>query len=127
MRWIATLVALVLVAGQSAAQTPAIMNLSCEKVSGPDNEPVAKSGVAVNLAQHTVTGFYPVAHIDRLDDVNVIFSGYTVTPFGGSSLVQGNVDRLTGATSIYTATYAKDGKLIAEQNHELACKVTGGF
>jgi hypothetical protein len=51
MRWIRSLLALLLLAGQHvAAQTPTVVNLSCEgKVIGSDAQPFLKFGVVVNI------------------------------------------------------------------------------
>jgi hypothetical protein len=128
MRWItaAPLLVLMLIAGQpAAAQTATVINLSCDgTVKNGDTEPVRKMGLVVNLAQHTVVGFVPLAHITRLDDVNVDFGGETGTPLGGSSSVHGGIDRVTGATWISTVLAAKDGKIISTQVYDLFCKVT---
>jgi hypothetical protein len=93
-------------------------------VIGSDAQPFLKFGVVLNLMQRTGTGFHPMAHIDSLDDVNVVFNGDTGTPFGGTSSVHGSIDRVTGAASVYTATYVKDGKVVAAQKYELVCNVT---
>jgi hypothetical protein len=81
MRRIAATMTLMLIATQPASAQPAtVINLSCDgtvKTGTADPEPVRKMGLVVNLAQHTVVGFIPIGHIDRLDDVNVEFSGQT--------------------------------------------------
>jgi hypothetical protein len=65
------LLALTPVAGQpAAAQTASVIYLSCagtvtEKTG--KSEPVANIGLVINLAEHTVTGFSYVAHIDSAD------------------------------------------------------------
>jgi hypothetical protein len=128
--WIAaaTVLALALTAGQPAtAQTAAVINLSCDgkvKNGAGEEEPVRKMGLVVNLGQHTVSGFTLVARIDRVDDVNVDFSGATTDQLGATSSVIGNIDRVTGAAWIATTLSAKDSKIIGTQAFELVCKVT---
>ncbi len=127
-RFAAPLLPLLLIAGQpAAAQTAAVINLSCDgtvKNGAGDTEPVRKMGLVVNLAQHTLVGFVPLARITRLDDVNVDFSGETGAALGGSSSVTGGIDRVTGATWINTFLTAKDGKIVSSQAYDLVCKVT---
>jgi hypothetical protein len=123
-----SLLALLLMGGQHAgAQTATVINLSCDgnvKIGSGDAEHVPKLGLVVNLPQHTVTGFVPIAHIDRLDDVNVDFSGQTTTQFGGSSSILGSIDRVTGSAWVNTTLTAKDGKILETQSYDLVCKVT---
>jgi hypothetical protein len=93
------------------------------KNGADDTELVRKMGLVVSIAQHTVIGFVPVAHINRLDDANVEFSGDTGSSLGGSTSVMGGIDRVTGAAWINTVIAAKDGKIIATQAYDLICKV----
>jgi hypothetical protein len=70
MRWIAAApLALLMMVGQHAdAQTPTIINLSCDgtvKNGTADAEPVNKMGLVVNLAERTVLGFGIVAEVGR--------------------------------------------------------------
>ena len=117
MRRIATLLlALLLIAGQDAraADTKGLITLSCEGTvrSGPgpgDVERVNERVIFVNLAEHTVTGFVTntgsalIANIVHVDDTTVDFIGDST-----SSSVFGTIDRVTGATTAHTTTWARD-------------------
>jgi hypothetical protein len=118
-----SLLALTLMAGQpAAAQTASAIYLSCAgTVTGKTgkSEPVANLGLAINLAEHTVSGFSygVVAHIDSADDVSISFSGA-----GSTSYLSGEIDRVTGATSAMNTVWL--GKEIRIQDsYDLVCKV----
>ena len=120
-----------LLAGHSAqAAEPTVVNLSCDGtmaiVGDPTEtkEPVTKIGLIVNLAAHTLLGFTPAARITKVDDGIVEFEGTAATPLGGTSSVSGSVDRVTGKTSAWTTSTAKDGKRITSDIFDLVCKVT---
>jgi hypothetical protein len=137
MRRIATLLlALLLVAGQHAraADTKGLITLSCEGTvrSGPgpgDVERVNERVIFVNLAEHTVTGFVTstgsalIANIVHVDDTSVDFIGDST-----SSSVFGTIDRVTGATTVHTTTWARDkilgGKITRGLSYYLVCKAT---
>ena len=80
-----------------------------------------KLGLIVNLAEHTVSFGGYVAPIDKVDGANVAFTGTSNMPVGQygpvSTLVSGNVDRVTG-TVIATAMSKGVGPLL----WELSCK-----
>jgi hypothetical protein len=132
----APLLVLMLIAGQQArsAETAGIITLSCEGTvrSGPgsgDVERVSERGVVVNLAEHTVIGFVTntgsalIANIVHVDDISVDFTGAST-----SSSVIGTIDRVTGATTAHTTTWAKDKVLGREitrgLSYYLVCKAT---
>ena len=137
MHRIATpLLALLLIAGQfaRAADTKGIITLSCEGTvrSGPgpgDVERVNGRVIFVNLAEHTVTGFVTntgsalIANIVHVDDTSVDFIGDST-----SSSVFGTIDRVTGATTVHTTTWARDkipgGKITRGLSYYLVCKAT---
>jgi hypothetical protein len=137
MRRIATpLLALLLIAGQHAraADTKGIITLSCEGTvrSGPgpgDVERVNERVIFVNLAEHTVTGLVTstgsalIANIVHVDDTSVDFIGDST-----SSFVFGTIDRVTGATTAHTTTWARDkspgGKSTRGLSYYLVCKAT---
>jgi len=130
----APLLALMLIAGRDAraAETTRI-TLSCEGTvrSGPepgDVQRVSERRVVVNLAEHTVTGFVTnagsalIANIIHVDDTRIDFTGGST-----SSSVFGTLDRVTGATTVHTTTWARDkikgGKTIRGLSYFLVCKV----
>jgi hypothetical protein len=135
MRRIATLLlALLLIAGQHAraADTKGLITLSCEGTvrSGPgpgDVERVNERVIFVNLAEHTVTGFVTntgsalIANIVHVCDTSVGFIGDST-----SSSVFGTIDRVTGATTVHTTTWARDkilgGKITRGLSYYLVCK-----
>jgi hypothetical protein len=137
MRRIATpLLALLLIAGQHAraADTKGIITLSWEGTvrSGPgpgDVERVNERVIFVNLAEHTVTGLVTstgsalIANIVHVDDTSVDFIGDST-----SSFVFGTIDRVTGATTAHTTTWARDkspgGKSTRGLSYYLVCKAT---
>ena len=131
----APLLALMLIAGRDAraAETTRIITLSCEGTvrSGPepgDVQRVSERRVVVNLAEHTVTGFVTnagsalIANIIHVDDTRIDFTGGST-----SSSVFGTLDRVTGATTVHTTTWARDkikgGKTIRGLSYFLVCKV----
>ena len=131
----APLLALMLIAGRDArsAETTRIITLSCEGTvrSGPepgDVQRVSERRVVVNLAEHTVTGFVTnagstlIANIIHVDDTRIEFTGGST-----SSSVFGTLDRVTGATTVHTTTWARDkikgGKTIRGLSYFLVCKV----
>ena len=130
----APLLALMLIAGQDAraAETTRIITLSCEGTvrSGPgpgDVQRVSERRVVVNLAEHTVTGFVTnkgsalIANIVHVCDTSVGFIGDST-----SSSVFGTIDRVTGATTVHTTTWARDkilgGKITRGLSYYLVCK-----
>ena len=123
----APLLALLLMAGQYAlAQTATVINLSCDgtvQSQARDPEPVRNIGLVVNLAQNTVVGFVPTAHIDRIDQAQIDFSVQAGAPLGGSSIL-GSINRVTGAAYAFAALVTKDGKVKTMDKYELVCKVT---
>ena len=136
MRRIATpLLALLLIAGQPAraADTKGIITLSCEGTvrsgPGPGDVERVNERVFVNLAEHTVTGLVTstgsalIANIVHVDDTSVDFIGDST-----SSFVFGTIDRVTGATTAHTTTWARDkslgGKSTRGLSYYLVCKAT---
>ena len=100
--------------------------------SGPgpgDVERVNERVIFVNLAEHTVTGFVTntgsalIANIVHVDDTSVDFIGDST-----SSSVFGTIDRVTGATTVHTTTWARDkipgGKITRGLSYYLVCKAT---
>jgi hypothetical protein len=83
--------------------------------------------VVIDLAEHTVTGFVTntgialIAHIDRVEDTRIDFTGGSM--LGGASLVVGTIDRATGAATAHATTLAKD-EPISARSYYLACKAT---
>lgn len=132
MRCLATVMVLASALGgpYALAAEPMVVNLSCDGtmaiVGDPTEtkEPVKKVGLIVNLAAHTVSGFTPVARITKVDDSIVEFEGSAPTVLGGTSSVSGSVDRVTGKTTAWAITTAKDGKTIMSDTFDLDCKVT---
>jgi hypothetical protein len=114
----ATLLTLLLVAGQhAAAQTATVVNLSCDgtkRMVGDDKRnPVTGLGLVVNLVDQTVTGFGIVAHIEHADAARITFGGEGPAlprKVGGGHLTDGTIslsgelDRVTGALSVETST-----------------------
>ncbi len=130
MRYWATLMVLACALGGGPyAQTaePMVVNLSCDGtmaiVADPTEtkEPVKKFGLIVNLA---ASGFTPVARITKVDDSIVEFEGTSATALEGTSSVSGSIDRVTGKTTAWAITTAKDGKTIISDTFDLDCKVT---
>ena len=74
-----------------------------------------KLGVIVNLAEHTVSFGGYVAPIDKVDGANVAFTGTSNMPVGQygpvSTLVSGNVDRVTG--TVIAMTISKGRRTVA--------------
>jgi hypothetical protein len=124
---IATMLVLVLASCNAQATEATVISLSCDGTitSGgrDEKQSVQGMGLVVNFAEHTVSGFDVVAHIDRTDDASVSFSGESSAPLGGSSVVRGDIDRVTGAAWAKT-TLVKDQRIIASHNWDLVCKVT---
>jgi hypothetical protein len=126
----AIMLALLLAEHYAQAAEATVVNLSCDGtmtiVGDPTEtkEPVTKIGLIVNLAAHTVLGFTPVARITKVDEGIVEFEGTAATPLGGTSSVSGSVDRVTGKTSAWTTSTAKDGKIVTSDVFDLVCKVT---
>ena len=89
LRWIATTMLLALLGQPVAAQTPTVINLSCDgtvlpSLAGKDEgDPVKKLGLVVNLADRTVTisSVSVASHIDRADVATISFSA-TEVPYG---------------------------------------------
>jgi hypothetical protein len=135
VRWIATTTLLGLLAQPATAQTPTVINLSCDGTSqimgspSASREPVTKVGLVVNLVDRTVTGLGAVARIDRADAASVSFTGQGPLVVGGSRTgtlsLSGELDRVTGALSAMASTVsAFDNKVVGTLNYELVCKVT---
>jgi hypothetical protein len=128
---ITSLVALLPMAGQhAAAETAAVINLSCDGTMQPTGtlgeptgtlEPVKKWGLIVNLTERTVLGFGVPAHIDVVDETHVEFRGRATDLVTRS--VQGGIDRVTGGASAWV-TIRSDEKVISEEKYELVCKAT---
>jgi hypothetical protein len=137
----ATILILLLVVGRhAAAQTPTVINLSCDGTVLPalstgkeEGDPVKKMGMVVNLAERTVTmsGVSVSAHIDSADAASISFNA-TEVPYSfsagglrgtGTMTVWGQLDRVTGAAFVSTtSTIIKDKW--TTQTYDLVCKVT---
>jgi hypothetical protein len=136
-----SLLALVLMAGEhAAAQTPTIINLSCDGTVLPalstgkeEGDPVKKMGMVVNLAERTVTisGVSVTTPIDRADAASISFNA-TEVPYSfsagglrgtGTMTVWGQLDRVTGAAYVSTTTTIIKDKA-STQSYDLVCKVT---
>jgi hypothetical protein len=148
MRRITTtpLLVLLLMAGQPArsAETTWVITLTCDgKVfsglapAAPNEKRISKMSVIVNLAEHTVTGFYTyngsalIAHIKDIDDASVHFSGSALefpNTSRESSFLSGTINRVTGAAYVFVTRDARDttnilgSKLIGAENYHLVCK-----
>jgi hypothetical protein len=96
--------------------------------SGPgpgDVERVNERVIFVNLAVHTVTGFVTntgsalIANIVRVDDFIGDSTSYSVF---------GTIDRVNGATTVHTTTWARDkilgSKITRGLSYYLVCKAT---
>jgi hypothetical protein len=109
--------------------SPSVITLSCDgkatsalvnDTQAPEApEAVSKMGLVVNLAAQTVSGFGPVAHIDKIDAATITFSVGILAKDHASGMVGGQIDRITGAV-IATTTMAAGAVL----NYELFCKPT---
>ena len=133
MRWITTLLVLLLMAGlPAAAQTPSVIHLSCDGTMQQDTadarEQVTKWGLVVNLAEQTVVGFGIAAHIDQVDASSIAFSGEGPIVDRGSKIgtlfAEGAIDRVTGIVSATTTqTSERSQKAVAATTYYLVCKV----
>ena len=134
MRWITTLLVLLLMAGlPAAAQTPSVIHLSCDGTMQQDTadarEQVTKWGLVVNLAEQTVVGFGITAHIDQVDASSIAFSGEGPIVDPGSKIgtlfAAGAIDpAFTGIVSATTTqTSERSQKAVAATTYYLVCKV----
>ena len=120
------LLSLLLLAGQSlrAAEPAAVMNFSCSGTAEANDtrRPVKKIGLIINILERTVTvsGLSVVAHVDRADDVNILFGGESTIP--GDLGVTGSIDRVTGEAWYLTFTRGKDKKVKRREMFDLVCK-----
>jgi hypothetical protein len=120
------LLTLLLLPGHSlqAAEPAGVMNFSCSGTAEANDtrRPVKKIGLLINIDERTVTISGPsvVAHIDKVDDVNISF-GVESTPPGNMGIM-GSIDRVTGEAWYLTFTRAKDKKLKRGSMFELVCK-----
>jgi hypothetical protein len=120
------LLGLLLLPGHSlrAAETEGVMNFSCSGTAEANDtgRPVKNIGLIINIAERTVTISGPsiVAHIDKVDDVNISFGVGSTVP--GGIGIMGGIDRVTGDAWYLTFTKAKDKKLKRGSMFELACK-----
>ncbi len=100
------------------------MNFSCSGSAKANDtrRPVKKIGLIINIDERTVTisGFSVVAHIDKVDDVNVSFGVESTAP--GDIGIMGGFDRVTGDAWYLTFTKAKGKKLKRGSMFELVCK-----
>ena len=90
-------------------------------------KPTDKIGLVVNLAEHTVSGFGVVAHIDNADDATVKFSSEDITPDRTIAVsVKGEINRLTGKTWIFHQTEIEvdTERIKTTYGYNLVCKVT---
>jgi hypothetical protein len=120
------LLSLLLLPGHSlrAAEPAEVMNFSCSGTAEANDtrRPVKKIGLIINITERTVTVSGPsvVAHIDRVDDVNIAFGAESTAP--GDIGIMGGIDRITGDAWYLTFTRAKDKKLKRGSMFELVCK-----
>ena len=117
-RKIALTLAGVLMAGYAQAADPIDLSCSGTVVHRSDRtEPVANVSLVVNLDENTVT-FEIVTDITSIDDNSVSFIGT-----GDHIAVNGWIDRVTGAASVYLKTFEANGEYILDDNYELVCRV----
>ena len=120
------LLSLLLLPGYSlqAAEPEGVMNFSCSGTAEVNDtrRPVRKIGLIINIDERTVTisGPSAVAHIDKVDDVNISFGVGSAAP--GDIGIMGSIDRVTGDAWYLTFTRAKDKKLKRGSMFELVCK-----
>jgi hypothetical protein len=131
MRSITTTTLLALLATQ-AAET-AVIDLSCDgtmrnlRDETAKPKPTEKIGLVVNLAEHTVSGFGVVAHIDNADNATVKFNSEDITPDRTVVVsVKGEIDRVTGKTWVIHETEIEvdNERIKASYGYNLVCKVT---
>ena len=115
---IALTLAAALMVGYAQAADPIDLSCSGTVIHRSDRtEPVAKVSLVVNLAENTVT-FQIVTDITSIDDNSVAFVGT-----GDHIAVNGWIDRVTGAASVYLKTFDAKGEYILDDNYELVCRV----
>jgi hypothetical protein len=92
------------IVGHALATEPTVITLSCGgtvKTNVGKNEgqrkAINKTGVVVDLAEHTVSFAGYVAHIENVDGANVFFGG-------GEDRATGDIDRVTGVMSATTVS-----------------------
>ena len=127
LRIVATaLLSLLLLPGHSlrAAEPEGVMNFFCSGTAEANDtrRPVKKIGLIINIDERTVTVSGPsvVAHIDRVDDVNILFGAQSTAPCDIG--IMGGIDRITGDTWYLTFTRGKDKKLKRGDMFDLVCK-----
>jgi hypothetical protein len=127
LRIVATaLLSLLLLPGHSlrAAEPEGVMHFFCSGTAEANDtrRPVKKIGLIINIDERTVivSGLSVVAHIDRVDDVNILFGMESTTP--GAIGIMGGIDRTTGDAWYLTFTKGKNKKLKRGEMFELVCK-----
>jgi hypothetical protein len=74
---------------------------------------VENERVTVNLSTMTVFGLYPDTYpITRIDDQTVVFSMEVTGADGARAFALGNIDRITGKTTVFTRRYDKPGQAV---------------
>ena len=108
LRIVATaLLSLLLLPGHSlrAAEPEGVMNFFCSGTAEANDtrRPVKKIGLIINIDERTVivSGLSVVAHIDRVDDVNILF--------GMESTAPGDIGRRNERERSLKATVAHPG------------------
>jgi hypothetical protein len=120
------LLTLLLLPGHSlrAAEPAGVINFACSGTAEANDtrRPAKKIGLIINIDERTVTVSGPsvVAHIDRLDDVSILFGAQSTAP--GDIGIMGGIDRITGDTWYLTFTKGKNKKLKRGEMFELVCK-----
>jgi hypothetical protein len=127
LRIVATaLLSLLLLPGHSprAAEPEGVMNFFCSGTAEANDtrRPVKKIGLIINIDERTVivSGLSVVAHIDRVDDANILFGMESTAP--GDIGIMGGIDRITGDAWYLTFTKDKNKKLKRGEMFELVCK-----
>ena len=100
------------------------MNFFCSGTAEANDtrRPVKKIGLIINIDERTVivSGLSVFAHIDRVDDGNILFGMESTAP--GDIGIMGGIDRTTGDAWYLTFTKGKNKKLKRGEMFELVCK-----